>query len=299
MKKRITIGLILIFLLILSVMAVQSLNQPQARAALKSGDKIGVIEITGAIAGGSASNLLQGSTANANDIMNIIRQAAARPDIKAVVVRIDSPGGTSVASQEIGVELDRLRATGKPLITSMGDVCASGGYWIACSTDHIMANPASLTGSIGVIMQMQNIEGLYEKLGVREVVIKSGQHKDMGSPFRDLSPAEQQILQGIVQDSYQQFIDQVMTGRQDKITREDLLPIADGRIFTGAQAKELGLVDSLGDYYDAIEQAKSMAGLVGDTPIEVLNERDAWKRLVARLESALFLGIPQTTRLYY
>lgn len=197
MKKRITIGVILIFLLVLSVMAVQSLNQPQARAALKTGSKIGVIEISGAIAGGSASGMLMGSTANANDIMNIIRQAADRSDIKAVVVRIDSPGGTSVASQEIGVELDRLRATGKPVVTSMGDVCASGGYWIACSTDHIMANPASLTGSIGVIMQMQNIEGLYEKLGVREVVIKSGQHKDMGSPFRDLSPVEQQILQGL------------------------------------------------------------------------------------------------------
>lgn len=280
-------------------MAVQSLNQPQARAALKTGSKIGVIEISGAIAGGSASGMLMGSTANANDIMNIIRQAADRSDIKAVVVRIDSPGGTSVASQEIGVELDRLRATGKPVVTSMGDVCASGGYWIACSTDHIMANPASLTGSIGVIMQMQNIEGLYEKLGVREVVIKSGQHKDMGSPFRDLSPVEQQILQGIVNDSYQQFIEQVMQGRQDKITREELLPVADGRIFTGAQAKELGLVDSLGDYYDAIEQAKSMAGLTGETPIEVLNKPDVWKQLVTRLQSALGLANTQTTRLYY
>jgi protease-4 len=298
-KKRITIGVILIFLLVLSVMAVQSLNQPQARAALKTGSKIGVIEISGAIAGGSASGMLMGSTANANDIMNIIRQAADRSDIKAVVVRIDSPGGTSVASQEIGVELDRLRATGKPVVTSMGDVCASGGYWIACSTDHIMANPASLTGSIGVIMQMQNIEGLYEKLGVREVVIKSGQHKDMGSPFRDLSPVEQQILQGIVNDSYQQFIEQVMQGRQDKITREELLPVADGRIFTGAQAKELGLVDSLGDYYDAIEQAKSMAGLTGETPIEVLNKPDVWKQLVTRLQSALGLANTQTTRLYY
>ncbi|HCF49728.1 MAG TPA: signal peptide peptidase SppA [Syntrophomonas sp.] len=296
MKKRIVIGLILVFLLILLIMAVQSISQPQA--GLKSIGKIGVIEVSGTITGTSTSNLLQGTTASARDIMAIIRQAAARQDIKAVVLRVDSPGGTSVASQEIGVELDKLRATGKPVITSMGDVCASGGYWIACSTDHIMANPATLTGSIGVIMQMQNIEGLYEKLGVKEVVIKSGQHKDIGSPFRDLSPEEQQILQGIVQDSYQQFIDQVVKGREGKITREQLMPLADGRIFTGAQARDLGLVDSLGDYYDAIEQAKVMAGIQGEVPIEVLNQQDMWKRLVTSLEST-FLGNQPTTRLYY
>jgi protease-4 len=295
-KKRIVIGLILVFLLILLIMAVQSISQPQA--GLKSIGKIGVIEVSGTITGTSTSNLLQGTTASARDIMAIIRQAAARQDIKAVVLRVDSPGGTSVASQEIGVELDKLRATGKPVITSMGDVCASGGYWIACSTDHIMANPATLTGSIGVIMQMQNIEGLYEKLGVKEVVIKSGQHKDIGSPFRDLSPEEQQILQGIVQDSYQQFIDQVVKGREGKITREQLMPLADGRIFTGAQARDLGLVDSLGDYYDAIEQAKVMAGIQGEVPIEVLNQQDMWKRLVTSLEST-FLGNQPTTRLYY
>ena len=296
MKKRIVIGLILVFLLILLIMAVQSISQPQA--GLKSIGKIGVIEVSGTITGTSTSNLLQGTTASARDIMAIIRQAAARQDIKAVVLRVDSPGGTSVASQEIGVELDKLRATGKPVITSMGDVCTSGGYWIACSTDHIMANPATLTGSIGVIMQMQNIEGLYEKLGVKEVVIKSGQHKDIGSPFRDLSPEEQQILQGIVQDSYQQFIDQVVKGREGKITREQLMPLADGRIFTGAQARDLGLVDSLGDYYDAIEQAKVMAGIQGEVPIEVLNQQDMWKRLVTSLEST-FLGNQPTTRLYY
>lgn len=281
-------------------MALQSLNRPQAPTALKTGSRIGIIEINGTIAGGSVSGLLAGGTVNANDIMKIIRQAAARSDIKAVVVRIDSPGGTSVAAQEIGLELDRLRATGKPVVASMGDVCASGGYWIACSADHIVANPASLTGSIGVIMQMQNIEGLYEKLGMREVVIKSGQHKDMGSPFRDLSPVEQQILQGIVDDSYQQFIEQVIKGRHHKITHEMLLPIADGRIFTGAQAQELGLVDSLGDYYDAIEKAKTLAGLSGEPPIEILNRSDVFKQLVTRLQSDLGLTNTQrNVRLYY
>jgi protease-4 len=298
MKKRIVIGLILVILLILLIMAVQSLSQPQARPGLKGGDKIGVIEISGVMAGTGTANLLSGSTASARDIMAIVRQAASRPDIKAVVVRVDSPGGTSVAAQEIGVELDKLRASGKPVITSMGDVCASGGYWIACSTDHIMANPATLTGSIGVIMEMQNMQGLYEKIGLKEVVIKSGEHKDIGSPFRELTAVEQQLLQGIVQDSYQQFVDQVLKGREGKITREQLMPLADGRIFTGAQAKDLGLVDSLGDYYDAIEQAKIMAGIPGEATVEVLNQEDMWKRLVSSLESAL-LGNQLKARLYY
>ncbi len=298
-RNRIIIGVILISLLVLVVIALQGMGQPRNGAALKTSPKIGVIEITGTITGGNASNLLAGGLANANDIMKIIRQAASRADIKAVVVRIDSPGGTSVAAQEIGIELDRLREKGKPVVTSMGDTCASGGYWIACSTDHIVANPASLTGSIGVIMQLQNIEGLYEKLGLREVVIKSGPHKDMGSPFRDLSRTEEQILQGIVDDSYAQFIEQVTQGRQEKITREELLPLADGRIFTGAQAQELGLVDSLGDYYDAIDQAKTLAGLSGEVPIEILNRSDVWKQLVSRLESALGLAKAQGPRLYY
>lgn len=298
MKKRIIIGLILVFLLILLIMAVQSVSQPRAGASLKGGDKIGVIDVSGTITGTSTTSLLTGTTNSARDIMAIIRQAASRPDIKAVVLRVDSPGGTSVASQEIGMELDKLRATGKPVVTSMGDVCASGGYWIACSTDHIMANPATLTGSIGVIMELQNVQGLYEKIGVKSIVIKSGEHKDMGSPFRELTAAEQQLLQGIVNDSYQQFIDQVVKGREGKITREQLLPLADGRIFTGAQAKELGLVDSLGDYYDAVDQARVMAGMSGEAPIEVLNQQDMWKRLFTSLDSVLGGNQPQA-RLYY
>lgn len=296
MKKRIVIGLLLVFLLILLIMAVQNIGQPQA--GLANVGKIGVIEVSGTITGTSTSSLLQGTTADARYIMSLIRQAANRQDIKAVVMRVDSPGGTSVAAQEIGLELDKLRATGKPVVTSMGDVCASGGYWIACSTDHIMANPATLTGSIGVIMQLQNIEGLYEKLGVKEVVIKSGEHKDIGSPYRALSPEEQQILQGIVQDSYQQFIDQVLKGREGKLTREQLMPLADGRIFTGTQARDLGLVDSLGDYYDAIEQARIMAGLEDAAPVEILNRQDMWKRLVYSL-NVIFPGKQPTIRLYY
>lgn len=300
MKKRIIVGVILLFLLIITAQAVRSINTPRTASGLKGSDTIGVIEINGAIMGSSSgSSFLQSSTANSNELMKIIREAAKRPDIKAVVVRIDSPGGTSVASQEIGVELDKLRATGKPVITSMGDVCASGGYWVACSTDHIMANAGTLTGSIGVIMQIQNIQGLYEKIGLRQVVIKSGEHKDIGSPYRELTDAEQAILQGIVQDSYQQFLDQVLRGRQDKITREELVKVADGRVLTGSQAKQLGLVDSLGDYYDAVELAKKLAGVSSEANVEVLSQADVWKKLFTSIESMFSVPNMETVKLYY
>lgn len=293
-------GVILLFLLIITAQAVRSVNTPRTASGLKGSDTIGVIEINGAIMGNSSgSSFLQSNTANSNELMKIIREAAKRNDIKAVVVRIDSPGGTSVASQEIGVELDKLRATGKPVITSMGDVCASGGYWVACSTDHIMANAGTLTGSIGVIMQIQNIQGLYEKIGLRQVVIKSGEHKDIGSPFRELTDAEQAILQGIVQDSYQQFLDQVLRGRQDKITREELVKIADGRVLTGSQAKQLGLVDSLGDYYDAVELAKNLAGVSSEANVEVLSQPDVWRKLFTSIESVFSIPNMETVKLYY
>lgn len=210
--------------------------------------------------------------------MEAIRKAGKREDIKAVVVRIDSPGGSAGASQEIAMELDRLREKGKPVVTSMGDVCASGGYWIACSTDHIVASGASLTGSIGVIMQLRNLEGLYGKLGIRNQTIKSGKHKDMGSTSRELSAEEEKILQDLVDDSYQQFLEQVQKGRQEKIAADKLLEIADGRIFTGKQALELGLVDSLGNYYDAVRQAEKMAGIKGESKMEVINAFSWWDR---------------------
>lgn len=278
MRKKLVVGAMVLFLAVMTILSLQGIGS-SGSGGRPGGDTVGVIQINGQISGAAGGDFMSGYTANAMDLMNAIRTAGKREDIKAVVLRIDSPGGTSVASQEIALELDRLRASGKKVVTSMGDVCASGGYWIACSSDHIVANGATLTGSIGVIMHLNNLEGLYEKLGIREEVIKSGKHKDIGSPVRDLTDEERQLLQDIVGDSYDQFLDQVMQGREGKISRGELLKVADGRILSGRQALQLGLVDSIGNYYDALNSARELAGLPEDCPVEVLNGGGFWERL--------------------
>lgn len=282
MGKKLVVGLLVVFLVIMTVLSLQGINQAGGGGKLSGSSAIGVIEVNGTISGDNGGGVMGGYTANSMDLMDTIRRAGEREDIKVVVLRIDSPGGSAVASQEIALELDRLREKGKKVITSMGDTCASGGYWIACSSDYIMANGATLTGSIGVIMQLSNLEGLFEKLGIRDEVIKSGKHKDMGSATRDMTTEERQLLEDIVGDSYDQFLDQVLRGRQGKITQEDLLAIADGRVISGRQAVELGLVDGIGNYYDALDVAREMAGLSEDSPVELLNETNIWGSLGLR-----------------
>lgn len=272
-----------LFLIIVGFLSIKAASGPQDRLSQSGSSKIGVIEINGMIAGSSSVSLLASEVASANDIMSAIRKARERSDIKAVVLRINSPGGTAAASQEIGIELDKLRQTGKPIITSMGDTCASGGYWVACGSDYIIANGTTLTGSIGVIMELTNLEELYEKIGISSRVIKSGEFKDIGSPSRELTEKEQELLQAIIDDSYQQFLDQVRQGRKDKIKDQELIDVADGRIFTGRQALDVGLVDSLGNYYDAIKKAEEMAGLAEDTPIEILNTSNFWERFALNM----------------
>ncbi len=274
MRKNIILAAMGIFLLVIGYLAVTSTSQEKSAASNSS--KIGVIEINGTITGGSAPSILSSEISGANDIMQAIRKAAQRRDIKAVVLRINSPGGTAGAAQEIGIELDKLRQLDIPIVTSMGDMCASGGYWIACSSDYIVANGATLTGSIGVIMELANLEGLYEKLGISPRVIKSGEFKDIGSPTREMTKEEQELLQELIDDSYDQFLDQVRQGRKGKIQDEEIIDIADGRIFSGRQALDLGLVDSLGNYYDAIEKAEEMAGIPAGAEIEILNQSSFW-----------------------
>ncbi len=278
MGKKVVVVTMIIFLLTMTFLSIRTVFIPGSRPGSQTvgADSLGVIRIDGVITGDSSTSWT-GAMSNAEDIMAAIREAGQRDDIKAVVLRINSPGGTSGASQEIGTELDKLRAKGKPVVTSMGDACASGGYWIACSSDYIMANPTTLTGSIGVIMELTNLEGLYGKLGIRQEAIKSGAHKDIGSPSREITEEERTLLEGLVKDSYQQFLDQVMKGRKDKIDRERLLGIADGRVFTGKQAQEYGLVDGLGNYYDAIAVAQQMSGLDATSKVEELNGEDIWE----------------------
>jgi protease-4 len=286
MHKKIVVLLLALFFLAMAGLSIWQVQEKGGPAAAYGPDTVGVIEINGAISAESPTNLFGSAGASSDDIMDAIKTAREREDIKVLLLRINSPGGTAVASQEIGIELDKLRSAGKKVVVSMGEVCASGGYWIACSSDHIVANGGSLTGSIGVIMELTNIEGLYEKLGLQQEVIKSAPHKDIGSSYRDMTPEERKLLQDIVDDSYEQFLDQVRRGRRGKIEEDKLMQIADGRIFSGRMGLEMGLVDSLGNYYDAIDVARSIAGLDSNSRIEVLNGSLYWDQSEKELRQA-------------
>jgi protease-4 len=179
-------------------------------------------------------------------------------NIKAIVMRIDTPGGAVAASQEIHDEIIKTRKV-KPVIASMGNTAASGGYYIAVACDYIMAAPGTVTGSIGVITQYFMIDELLKKFDLRWEIITSGKNKALGSPFQDMTPEQRKVLQGLIDDIYNQFVTAVAKGRS--MDQEVVRPLADGRIFTGQQAKEHGLVDEMGNLYDAIDWAKNKAGL--------------------------------------
>jgi len=179
-------------------------------------------------------------------------------NIKAIIVRIDSPGGAVAPSQEVYEAIHRAREE-KPVFSSMGSVAASGGYYIACATDKIYANPGTLTGSIGVAMQLRNVEALFSKIGINNPIIKSGKFKDVGSPYRKMTPKESQYLQNVSDDIYEQFVEAVAKGRHLK--REKAEELADGKVYTGKKAKELGLVDELGGLQTAIRESGVRVGL--------------------------------------
>ena len=205
---------------------------------------------------------VEGVILAADDTVEQLRTFAENPAIKAILLRIDSPGGAVVPSQEIHDEVKKIRAAGKQkLVVSMGTVAASGGYYIASASDKIVANPGTLTGSIGVIMELPNLEGLMKKIGVETTVIKSGAHKDLVSPFRTMGDAERQILQRVMDDVHDQFIQAVSEGRG--LEKAVVTGLADGQVFTGRQAKENGLIDELGSFEDAIKIAGELAGIVG------------------------------------
>jgi protease-4 len=213
-----------------------------------SGEKVGVIEITGVIA-------------NARDTLEQLKRFREDEDIKAIVIRVDSPGGVVGPSQEIYREVVRTRSI-KKVIASMGAVAASGGYYVIAGADAIVANPGTITGSIGVIMEYTNFQELFQKIGLSPVVIKSGKFKDAGSPVREMTPEEERILKDFVDRLHQQFVTAIAEGRQMDVATVQKL--ADGRIYTGADAKEIGLVDRIGNLEDAIDWAGEMAGIEGD-----------------------------------
>lgn len=211
-------------------------------------DKIGVVPVEGVIT-------------DSIEVAENIDEFAKDSSIAAVVIRIDSPGGGVAASQEIYDAIIALKKQ-KKVVVSMGSVAASGGLLIACAGDKIVANPGTITGSISAIMQFANVEELLKKVGVKSSVVKSGQYKDIGSPMREMTPEERVIIQELVDDIYNQFIDVIVRDR--KMTREQVVAIGDGRVFTGRKAKEYGLVDQLGDLTAAAKLASVLAGNNGN-----------------------------------
>ena len=211
------------------------------------GQKVAVIDVTGIITKSDAT-------------IKLIHAYRDDPSVKAIVMRIDSPGGSVAPVQEIYTELEKIE---KPIVASMGGSAASGGYYVACAADIILANPGTLTGSIGVIMQFTRMKGLYDKVGLEHQVIKSGQFKDTGSPFRTLTEEEQAVLQATVDDVYNQFVDTIAEARGNLLTRTEVVELADGRIFSGRQALDSKLIDQLGNLPDAIKIAGELGGIEG------------------------------------
>jgi protease-4 len=212
------------------------------------GDKLALIEINGTIT-------------SSKDVIEEIQRYKDDDSVKAILLRIDSPGGAVAPAQEIHRELNKVQ---KKIIVSMGSVAASGGYYISCTADRIFANPGTLTGSIGVIMNFPKLEGLTKKIGIDREVVKSGAYKDSGSIYRSLTPEEKQLFQGMVDDVYNQFVDVVFEGRKHtNLTREQIKSIADGRVMSGRQALQYKLVDEIGDLEDAVNYTAKISEIKG------------------------------------
>lgn len=228
---------------------------------------IAVLDIQGLIAlsGGGF-----GSSGDADGVLRRLRDLRDNKEVKAVILRINSPGGTVASVQEIHDAVIRLQATGKKVVASFQDVAASGGYYIAAPADRIVANPGSIVGSIGVVFHLMNYEDLAKKVGVRSDVIKSGTMKDMGSPFRPLSDKERRVFEGLVQSAYGQFLTAVSEGRNIPLGK--LYALADGRVFTGEQARAEGLVDVLGGFDRAVDEAKQLAGIHSAKPRLIIDD---------------------------
>jgi protease-4 len=249
--------------------------------------KVAVIPLNGTIVGTSQAGLLTSGGITPSLVRSYLNRAKADASVRAVVLRIESPGGSAAASQEIANEVRHFKEkTGKPVVVSMGDVAASGGYYISAYADKIVANPATLTGSIGVISELMYIEGLLEKLGLKMEVIKAGEHKDMG--IRPLTDEERQIMQAITDDLYGQFVGAVAEGRNLPVAKVKAL--ATGQLYTGGQALELGLVDKLGDLDTAIGLAAELGGVTTYRVEEYRMPGSWWGGLMQTKLSLLPLG---------
>jgi len=221
---------------------------------------------------------IQGGIFDARAAVRSLERLGRRPGVKAVLLRIDSPGGAVSPTQEIYQEVLRLRKAGVKVVASMGSVAASGGYYVAAAADKIYANPGTITGSIGVVMVLPDVQKAMGTLGLRMNVIKSGPNKDVASPFRPMTDKDREILQRLVDDTYAQFVRAVAEGR--KMPQERVREIADGSIYSGERAKEIGLVDALGTEREAILEAARLGGIKGEPRlIELKPEAGLWSLL--------------------
>jgi len=266
-----------LFLLLASVLAAlfSQWREHDESPAFAGKDKIGLVKIYGMITvvppGGSTLFSLRGSDRWVEQISFLRKEK-----VRAIVLRINSPGGTIGACQEIVEEIMKCKEEGIPVVASLGDVAASGGYYIASVADAIYLNPGTITGSIGVIMGSSNWEELLEKIGIKPDVVKSGKYKDMGAYYREMTGEERELLQEMIDDAYGQFLKTVADGRN--IPMEKLKALAQGQVFTGAQAMKNGLADKSGNLNAAIDAAKAMAGIKG--PVKIVEGRTPMERFL-------------------
>ncbi len=263
-------------------------------------DTIAVINVNGTMisTGGTVTNVFsRAEGASSGVIMKQLRDAAEDKTVKAVLLNINSPGGSVTSAEEIAREIDKFKEKSKkPIVAALGDMGASAAYYIAADCDKIYANNSTLTGSIGVYMGGMNLEEIYKKIGVTPFIIKSGQHKDIMSPSRPMTDEEKTIVQNMVNEMFEQFLDRVSTGRKKPMT--EVRALADGRVYTGKQAFSLGLVDEIGNYYDAIDGTAALAGIQGKPKIKEYGIARDWASLfmdafTQSISAKMLEGLPQ------
>jgi protease-4 len=248
-------------------------SEPPDETASTSGEKLAVIELNEPIL-------------NSENVVRQFKKYRENRSIRAVVFRVDSPGGGVAASQEIYEEVRKTREAGKPVVVSMGSLAASGGYYVACAANKIVANPGTLTGSIGVIFQFLHVEELMKKIGVDASTYKTGKYKDIGSPFRRPGGDEKAFFDQLLADVYDQFVTTVAEER--KLSRRKVLQYADGRVFTGRQAFEYGFVDTLGTFEDAVAIAAELGGIEGrPRVVKERKRRGFWREVFGEAAAEL------------
>jgi protease-4 len=259
-KSDVVIGVIIIvsflFFSLIMLFAFMGISGEGELSLAGMGKKVAIID-------------LHGTITNSADIIRQLKKYSKDSSVPAIVLDINSPGGGVAPSQEIYEEMKKAKENGKRIVASMGSVGASGGYYVACAADTIIANPGTLTGSIGALFEFPVAEELFKKIGLRFEVVKSGEFKDVGNYARRMTESERKLLQSVIDDTYDQFVEVLVENRN--LSKEEVLKIADGSIFTGRQAKKVGLVDELGDLEDAIKIAGEMAGIEG--PPKTIKER--------------------------